>query len=220
MDEQTLQAKYHIDSNEEGLTGALQHQDPAVRNFAAIRLGFLTTGRRTPSDRSWTRWRRKTIDGVRITQATSAAQLGSTEGFNVLKSMCEDRSWAMTMRMSAAQTMISFLNREECLPDILEVLRSEPDIYVLDGRQAVGMALNLLTYKRFKHISLSQYDEIRDYTAMYLQSDAPDLRLAAGMCIRDVGGPWAIPELRAAIAAERDEAVRSALAKDLVSVGR
>jgi hypothetical protein len=47
--------------------------------------------------------------------------------------------------------------------------------------------------------------------------------MAAGMCIRDEGGPWAISELLGAIAQERDESVRSSLARDLkalVSVGQ
>jgi HEAT repeat protein len=213
MDEQTLQAKYHITPNEEGLLGALQHQDPSVRNFAAMRLADKED--KAAIGPILDALAAETIDGVRIVQATSAARLGSTEGFNVLKSMCEDRSWSPTMRMVAAQTMISFLSREDCLSDILEVLRLEPE-----DDQASLMALNLLTFKRFKHISLSQYDEIRDLTARYLKSQALNLRIAAGMCVRDVGGPWAIPQLRVAIDAEQNEAVRSSLAKDLRSVGQ
>jgi HEAT repeat protein len=215
MDERTLQDKYHIASNEEGLTGALQHQDPAVRSFAAMRLAY--DEKKDAIRPIVDALAQEKIDGVKIIQATSAAQLGSAEGFNALKSMCEDRSWSPVMRMVAAQTMINFLSREDCLPDVLDALRSAPD-----DHQATFMALNLFTYKKFKHTPPGQIDEIRDIAAMYLKSEAPDLRMAAGMCIRDVGGPWAISELRAAIAEERDEAVRTSLArdiKDLISPG-
>ena len=109
----------------------------------------------------------------------------------------------------------NIVGREECLSDILDVLRTEP----LDRRASV-VALYLLTYKRFKQTTPSQMDEIRELNAMYLKSPAPELRIATGMSIRDVGGPWAISQLRAAIDVEQDEAVRNALAKDLVSVGR
>src|ERR1700683_5037674 len=40
MDERTLQEKYHIALTEEGLIGALQHQEAAVRTFAAMRLAY------------------------------------------------------------------------------------------------------------------------------------------------------------------------------------
>ncbi len=85
--------------------------------------------------------------------------------------------------MGAAQSMVSFLGRQDCLPDVLEVLRSEPD-----DHQASFGALNLLTYNRFKQIPPRQLDEIRELSAMYLKSPAAELRIAAGMCIRDLGG--------------------------------
>ncbi len=148
------------------------------------------------------------LDGVKVIQATSAAQLGSAEGFNALQSMCGNRRWEPVMRMVAAQAMVNFLGREDCLSDILDAIESAPD-----DHQAAFMALNLFTYKKFKHIPPGQLDEIRDVAAMYLQSEAPDLRIAAGMCIRDVGGPWAISEILAALAKEQDENVRTSLAE-------
>jgi hypothetical protein len=89
-----------------------------------------------------------------------------------------------------------------------------------EQRPAALKALNLLTFKRFKHLSAGQLDEIRELSAPYLKSQSSALRMAAGESIRDVGGPWAISQLRAAIDAEQNEAVRNALEQDLVSVGQ
>ncbi|HEX4137947.1 MAG TPA: HEAT repeat domain-containing protein [Bryobacteraceae bacterium] len=211
MDERTLQEKYHIAANEEGLIGALQHQDQAVRDFAAIRLA--NDGDKVAIRPILDALSAEKVDGVRIIQAASAARLGSTEGFDALKSMCEDQTWSPTMRMVAAQTMINVVGHQECLADVLDVLRSQPE-----DHQASSMALNLLTFNRFRQIPPNQADEIRNLCANYLKSPASELRMAAGGCIRDQGGPWAISQLRAAIDAEGEQAVRNSLEKDLLSV--
>jgi hypothetical protein len=209
VDEQTLQQKYHIAPTESGLIGALRHQEIVVRDFAAIKLA--NDGDKAAIRPILDAFAAEKIEGVKIVLATAAAQLGAPEGFSALQSMCEDRSWSPTLRMIAAQSMVLSLGRQDCLSDILEVLRSEPD-----DHQAVPTALNLLP--RFKQIPPSQLDEVRGLVALYLRSPAPDLRLAAGISIRDFGGPWAILQLRAALDAERDEVVRSSIAKDLLSV--
>lgn len=216
MDERTLQDKYHIAYTDEGLIGALQHQAPEVRSFAAGRLA-------ARDDKAAIRpvldaLRAETLGGVRIALAAAAAQLGSAEGLNALKSMCEDRGGPATMRMAATQTMVSIVGRQECLSDILDVLQSAdaaPDDY-----PAYLVALNLLTDHRFEQIRAGQLEEIRDLCSAYLKNPASPLRIEAGMCVRDQGGPWAISQLRAAIDAEQDDAVRSALKQDLVSVGQ
>src|SRR5580700_6271253 len=78
MDEKTLQEKYHIASTEEGLTGALQHQDSAVRDFAAMRLA--DNGDKAAIRPILDALEQEKIDGVKVIQASSAARLGSAEG--------------------------------------------------------------------------------------------------------------------------------------------
>src|ERR1700678_138324 len=106
MDERTLQEKYHIALTEEGLIGALQHQEPAVRSFVAMRLAY--DGHKAAVRPILDALAVEKIDGNKMGLATAAAQLGSDEGLNALKSMCEDRSWSPTMRVLAAQSMVSF----------------------------------------------------------------------------------------------------------------
>jgi HEAT repeat protein len=217
-EERALEEKYHISPTEEGLLGALTHQSPEVRNFAALRLGARGDKAAIPSILA--ALAAETVEGVKVTQAISAAQLGATEGVNALKSMCGDTSWSPSMRLVAANGML-VVGSEECLSDVLDVLRLEAPggQASLDDRQAARSALNLLTYRKFKQLTAGQIDEIRGLSAVYLKSPAPDVRMAAGLCIRDLGGPWAISQLRAAIDSEREEAVRNSLAKDLLSVG-
>ncbi|MBV9264540.1 MAG: hypothetical protein JO061_00080 [Acidobacteriaceae bacterium] len=211
MDEQTLQQKYHIAPTEQGLIGALQHQEAVVRSFAATKLA--NDGDKAAIRPILDALATEKLEGNKIILASAAARLGADEGFEALKSMCGDRSWSPTLRMTAAQTMVNVVGRQECLSDILDVLRWEPE-----DHQASFAALNLFAYNRFKQIPPSQLDEIRDVCAMHLKSQDAGLRIAAGMCIRDQGGPWAISQLRLALDAERDTAVRDSIAKDLLSV--
>ncbi len=214
MDERTLQEKYHIAPTEEGLIGALQHQEAAVRSFAAIRLAY--DGDKAAVRPILDALTVEKIEGVKIGLAAAAAQLGADEGLNALKSLCEDRSGSPTMRMIAAQSMILSLGRQECLSDILDVLRIADALP--EGYPAASIALNLLAFNRFKQIPPSQLDQVRDVCATYLKNQVPGLRIAAGTCIRDQGGPRAITQLRAAIDAEQDQAVRESLEKDVLSV--
>lgn len=214
VDEQILQEKYHIAPTAEGLIGALQHQDRAVRQFAAMKLSI--DGDKAAIRPILDALAVEKDDATRVTQAAAAARLESDEGFDALKNMCEDRSSSPVQRMLAAQTMVQVVGREECLSDVLEVLR--PEDTAGEHFPAATMALNLLTYSGYKQIPPGQLDEVRVLCARYLKNENPGLRMLAGMCIRDQGGPWAISQLRAAIDAELAEGVRNSLEKDLLSV--
>jgi HEAT repeat protein len=214
--EQVLQEKYQIALTEEGLLGALQHDESDVRGLAAFALAARAD--KDAINPILDALSTETVQGAKINLATAAALLGSAEGFSALKGMCEDRSRSPGLRMIAAQSMLLNAGREECLPDILDVLGSAGA--APGDHSAAHTALTLLTFKRFKHISTGQLDEVRKLSASYLKSEAPELRMAAGECIRDVGGPWAISQLRAAIDAEQNETVRNSLAQDLASIGQ
>lgn len=214
--EQALQEKHRIALTEEALLDALQHGQSEVRGPAAMELA--ARGDKDAIDPSLDALSAETLKGAKIDLATAAALLGSEEGLSALKGMCADRSWSPVLRMVAAQSMLLNAGREECLSDIIDVLGSADA--ALRDHAAAFTALNLLTFKRFKHISAGQLDRIRELSGSYLKSRAPDLRMAAGQCIRDVGGPWAISQLRTAIDAEQDESVRKSLAQDLLSVGQ
>jgi HEAT repeat protein len=207
--EQTL-AIYHISPTKEGLLGALQHPQPAARAFAAGMLAKSEDKAAIPPILS--ALAAETDGPTKIGMATAVAKLGSAEGFKALKSMCGDRGWSPSLRMSAAQTMSVFLNSQECLSDVLEVLWTPADHHDADM-----IALNILIQPGlFKQISPSQLDEIRNLSIVYLKSQTPNVRSAASSVISALGGPWAIAQLQAALDAEQDDSVRSWVAAELL----
>ena len=206
-----LQERFHIALTEEALLGALQRGPSEARGLAAAALA--EHGYKDATGPILDALSAETFPGARIDLATSAAQLGSEEGFRALKSMCGDRSWSPGLRVDAARSMLDFTGRQECLSDVLEVLRSAPDDFV-----AVPTALSLLP--KFSQVSPSQLDEMRALSATFLESPKSSFRMSAGRCVRDLGGPWAVSQLRAAIDAERDENIRKSLERDLVSIGQ
>ena len=104
MDERTLQEKYHIAPTEEGLIGALQHQLPVVRDFAAMRLA--ESGDKAMIRPILAALAEENLEGSKIILATAAAKLGAAEGFDALKNMCDDRISSPVPRMSAAQSLL------------------------------------------------------------------------------------------------------------------
>jgi hypothetical protein len=209
FDERTLQEKYHIAPTEEGLIGALQHQLPVVRDFAAMRLA--ESGDKAMIRPILAALAEENLEGSKIILATAAAKLGAAEGFDALKNMCDDRISSPVPRMSAAQSLLLNLGRQECLSDMLEVLWSPTDHHGADF-----MALNLLS--QLKQMPPSQLEEIRNLSTVYLKSPASELRMAASHLIRVLGGPWAVSQLQAALDAEHEENVRTYIAKELSSL--
>src|ERR1035441_2082507 len=219
MDERVLQERYHIVPNKEGLLGALRHERGDVRSFAALKLA--ADGHKDASPPILAALTVETREGVKITLAIAAAQLGAEDGMKALKSMCEDPSWSPGLRMIAAQGMIGFFGGEAapsaqtalqgCLASAWSVLRSPGD------NQAAVMAMNLVA--RVRQIPPTQRQEIRDIGAMYLRDQAPELRMAASRFIREVAGDsWAVAQLRAALDVEREEAIKMVIARDLAAI--
>jgi HEAT repeat protein len=220
MDERVLQERYHIVPNKEGLLGALRHERGDVRSFAALKLA--ADGHKDAIPPILAALTVETREGVKITLAIAAAQLGAEDGMKALKSMCEDPSWSPGMRMIAAQGMIGFFGGEAapsaqtalqgCLTSAWSVLRSPPG-----DNQAAVMAMNLVA--RIRQIPPTPLQEIRDIGAMYLRDQAPELRMAASRFIREMAGDsWAVSQLRAALDVEREEAIRRVIARDLAAI--
>jgi HEAT repeat protein len=209
MTDQLLQEKYHIAPSKEGFLQALQHESPDVRSFAAIRLA--AAGQKDAVQPILAALTLETVVGNKIILATAAAQLGADEGVNALKTMCGDQKWSPGLRMTAAQSMIGNLGREDCLPEIVGVLGSSGD-----DIQAVVVALNLLP--RFKQVSAGEMEDIRRISAAYLKSPTAAIRMAASQYIAKVGDLWAASQLKAALQIESDEAIRRIMAAGLSTI--
>ena len=96
--ERILQEKYHIAPTEEGLLGALQHRESEVRKLAAGTLA--ANGDKAAIRPILAALAAETVESNKIFLATAAAELGSAEGFNALKGMCDDRNWSPVQRMN------------------------------------------------------------------------------------------------------------------------
>src|ERR1035441_8614348 len=224
MDERVLQERYHIVPNKEGLLGALRHERGDVRSFAALKLA--ADGHKDASPPILAALTVETREGVKITLAIAAAQLGAEDGMKALKSMCEDPSWSPGLRMIAAQGMIGFFGGEAapsaqtalqgCLASAWSVLRS-PGNNLPGDNQAAVMAMNLVA--RIRQVPPTQRQEIRDIGAMYLRDQAPELRMAASRFIREVAGDlWGGAQLRGPLDVEREEPIKMVIARDLAAI--
>lgn len=224
MDERTLEQKYHITPNKEGLLGALRHERGEVRSFAALKLA--NDGHKDAIPSILAALAVEPVEGVKIILAIEAGRLGAEDGMKALKSMCEDQNWSPGLRMIAAQGTLGFFGGEAapssqtalqgCLASAWDVLRSPWDNPPGD-HQAALMAMNLVV--RFRQIRPMQVQEIKDIGAMYLREAAPDLRMAASHLIREMAGDaWAVAQLRAALDVEPEEAVRGYIATELAAI--
>jgi HEAT repeat protein len=147
---------------------------------------------------------------ARISFASAATQLRSEDGFNALRSMCRDSGWSSLRRMEAAQEMVS-LGHEDCLADVLNVLRSH------DSNDAVNdpanMAISVLL--RHKHIPAEELPRIRGFAQVFLRSENPPIRAGSSDLLEKYGDSLSAEHLRGALAVEQDEAVRKAMAAAL-----
>jgi HEAT repeat protein len=205
MNERILQEKYHIASTKDGLVAALGHPSSDVRSFAALKLAI--DGQKDTTPAILSALAVEALQGVQINLALAAAQLGAEGGTLALRGMCENVSWSGGLKMAAAQAMLS-LNREDCLADVLGVLRS-----AADDQQAVTQALNLLP--RFKHVPDQDLQEMKDLIAMHLKSNSLAARIAAVHTIKEIGDGSAVEQLRGALAVELDDTARRVILADL-----
>jgi hypothetical protein len=224
MNERTLEQKYHITPNKEGLLGALRHERGEVRSFAASKLA--NDGHKDAIPSILAALAVEPVEGVKINLAIDAGRLGAEDGMKALKSMCEDQNWSPGLRMSAAQGALIFFGSETmpssqtalqgCLASAWDVLRS-PGESPPGDHQAALMAMNLVA--RFRQIRPTQLQVIRDIGVMYFREAAPDLRIAASHFIREMAGDaWAVAQLRAALVVEPEEAVRRYIATELSAI--
>jgi len=214
MDEQTLQEKYHIPPTRDGLLGALHHPEGSVRSLAA---GFLATaGEKDAVPAILAAMAVEPIPGVQVLMASAAARLGSEDGVKALKIGCEAKRWSPGLRINAALVMVN-LGRNDCLPDVLSLLRSLEANQSAEDNQAALQGLYLIP--RFKAVSPDELGEIKHIVPVFLRSGFAPTRAAACFALRQMHASWATEDLRNALAVEPEEYVRDAIEKALASIG-
>jgi HEAT repeat protein len=198
---------HHIELTKDALLAALRHPGPGVRPAAAGVLAAQWKNDALPAILE--ALAATTYPGDRIGLAYVAATLNSEEGVRALVGMCGDRSWDPGLRMVAAQTL-SFRGREDCLPNVIDVLRTDDDM------SATWTALNLLTL--YSNVPAREMQQIRQLVRVLLRNDNVATRISVGPVLRKWGDAEAMEDLRSALAVEPDENVRGSLAAALKAI--
>jgi HEAT repeat protein len=204
-----LEQKYHTPLTKDALVAALRDNLPVVRGAAAARLAFSKEKDTVPSILAALAIESST--SIKILFASSAAKLGAQEGFAALRGMCRDSGWSSIDRMQAANMMVSLKN-EDCLADVLNVLRSHDNDDAVND--AANMAISVLL--QHKHIPAEELPAIRGLAQVFLRSENPSIRGGASDLLEKYGDSLSADYLRSALAVEQDEAVRKAMAEALL----
>lgn len=170
--EKILEQKYHTRLTKDALVAALRDNLPVVRGAAAARLAFSGKNETVPFILAALAVESGTN---KILLASSAAELGAQEGFAALRGMCQDSGWSSIDRMDAASMMVG-LHNEDCLADVLNVLRSHNNYDAVNDpvNDAVNMAVYVLL--RHKHIPAEELPAIRGLAQGFLKSANPSIR--------------------------------------------
>lgn len=206
--ERALKAKYSP-LTKDSLLAALGDSDKDVRVLAAIRLA--DAGEKSAVPFILRLASQEPQPFVRQGLILQAARLGFEPAVATLRDECKSGS-SQVLQMSAAQAMVAFLHNEDCLDDVLRVLRSGDDGQA-DHVDAVWTAFCVLP--RFQHPPASELAEIRDVGALYLRSDKSQYRSQAADILQRFGDDASAQDLSAALSIETDPTARTAMDRSL-----
>jgi HEAT repeat protein len=199
--DELLIKKYHLPLTKGALFSALHDADPGIRAQAAAKLA--ERGEKDALMPILNALASESYPGAKIHMALIVARLGDPAGINALKGLCGDAALSSVLRMSAAQALDD-LGRENCLPDILGVLRSPDDL------QATDMALNSLIYHH-ENASPAQLQEIRHLVPIFLNDGNVVVRMKASGVLGKFGDYSSVLDLRNALAREESDSGQTAM---------
>jgi HEAT repeat protein len=150
----------------------------------------------------------------RINMATDLARLGDALGRETLRSVCHTASEWGSVRMSAAFALSTEFQDDSCLDLVFDVLQKDSDPKDTSAKeQALEVTPDLIG-----RLSRPQSQKLFDLLAKALGDPWPGVRITASVTLGRLGDVAAIPRLQAAIANEKDEGCRSAMAGELKSL--
>ncbi|HZS54904.1 MAG TPA: HEAT repeat domain-containing protein [Bryobacteraceae bacterium] len=200
---------HKISPNRSDIIQALQSLDGEVRALAALKLANDKDANAVPhiSDA----FRNERVPEVEIQLAFALAELGEKSGTTSLKTLCDDKSQSVSIRLGAAQNLLG-LHNQDCLSAVLEILKNNTE----SGSQA--NALGVLSGFRE---ALKQHPQvIVDPIVKSLSASSPYVRISAALALENLTALSAIPELEFALAREQDEGVRAQMELDLAILKR
>lgn len=203
--EQALR-QYHVALTRPALIRALQSSEPQVRLLAASKL--LDSGRdpETIALVQAALGREKVIH-AKLGIALALAEAGDDIGFSALQDACDDAGLNMADRVEAARHLLN-MGHESCVSTIAAALQFKDK-----NSNSREVALSLIP--RFKHLSDADSKLMLELVARSLTDRDPAARIVASEALADSGKASAIPQLRAAIQSETDDAVRAQMQTEL-----
>ena len=199
----------HVQLTEVSLLAALQNPDPHIRYLAALVLAEDRSQDAVPAIANALAVEK--VPETRVNIALALAQLGDEKGLAALQEDCGDPIIPAHLRMYAVKYLLD-LHKDGCLSEAADVLRSATD--------SASRILALSQLPRFRHLSANDSDGITNAVCASLKDRDPSVRIAASHAIVALGDVHAVPRLRAAAAAEPEEAVRLIMHADLQRLGQ
>jgi len=196
--------KYGIPIRRSDLQSALSDNRPVVRGLAASELAEM-------KDVESVSLIVAALDNegdpkVRFNMASALVRLGSQVGNQELTHICDDATSPDDHRLNAAHSLV-VVGDYSCLSSIQSIMRTTTNSGV--------KVFALQTLARVKVIPASLAPAIHSELLASLQYPDSSVRLYASKCIASLGDKAAAPNLRAAIARERDRPTRKQMEESL-----
>ena len=190
--------RHHIALTKAALLEALQNSNAEVRGLAASQLA--ETKQKDCLPQILQAARDETDVRTKVSLASAAGNLGSTEGDALLESICKDSSVAGWTRTDAARNLFNDHDRA-CMPELWQLM--EPGVDADTRVQAITLVAQR------GDLTAEELDRILRATMTAMSDSNVQLRFYATAMLQRLKDARAIPALRTAIQVEKDATIRS-----------
>ena len=202
-----LLRQHNVELTEPALLQALKSPDADVRYLSAMKLAEDKVINAVPAIKE--ALAAETVPRDRVNLALTLGLLGHPSGPDELKRMCADENFPPEFRLYAVRYMFDLGTEKDegCLHAAEDAAKM-----VDSGNRSVGYrvtAFELLV--RFRTLTSEESQSVFDLVLHGLNDPDPFVRMGASSAFATLGDRNAIPYLKAAIAQEEDENIRSVL---------
>lgn len=194
--------EHNIELTKDALVRALTNANSDVRFLAAMKLEEDKAADAIPAIKR--ALAAETVPRARVNIALALGLLGDRAGEDELKKACADKDLAPEFRLYAVRYMfdLHFQKEEHCLAAAEEIVDSK-NVDFGDRISAVALLPN------FQNLTPAESQRVFELVVHRLDDPEPAVQMEASSALAGLGDASAIPYLKAAIAREKEEAIRS-----------